>query len=453
MKTARSMVDTFLDCPRMRFNQYHYDQTGLVPIGRSIPLATGIHVHRGVAELLTDLMENKSPDVEQAVGVAVGVYTGELANRGFRGKGATTDAQQEFTFREQCALIEGLIRAWAMREMPRIIGRYKVLAVEREIEPLQLGGDVAFMARPDAELQEIDSGDQIVYSLKTAAMWNAKSEASYRLDLQGITEIWAVEEDARIANQQLVYIKQLAEAKDLVYRRKDLNKNLTSIARFMTSQMREKNIMGVRYCILIKGKRLKPDYAPEDAMYVTYSPLIRGYKNITQDGINYAHSYVYPNHENKSGTSRLGKGWAPFNVWEQKDMTVKSWLEFLDKQECQPECGDIIGAQIVNPLDYFRDQLEIREGMNEVRLQEQRIAMALEDYNNAEGDELVREEILATVFPHHRKSCQFMYGDICEYVPLCWDATTKADPLNNGYERRIPHHTTENGDKTNGKQE
>lgn len=441
MKTARSMVDTYLDCARMRFNQYHYGQTGLVPIGRSIPLATGIHVHRGVQCLLTDLRAGGEPNIDYAVNHAVEVYMQDLEGKGFRGKGTATEPQQEFTFKEQCALIEGLVRAWAMRELPRIRVRYKVLEVEREIQPLHLAPNVEFMARPDAEFAELDSGDNIIYSLKTAALWNAKSESSYRLDLQGITEIWAVEQDAVEANYELGLIKGMAE--QLIPRRQDMAKNLMAISKFMTSATREKKIMGVRYCILIKGKRLKPDYAPEDAMYVTYSPLIRGYKNISPDGINYAHSFVYPNPENKSGTSRLGKGWVPFNVWEQKDMTVKSWLEFLDKQECQPECGDIIGAQIVNPLDYFRDEAEIKEGMREVRYQEERIMMALDDLINAQDDKQAEDEILASVFPHHRKSCQFMYGDICEYVPLCWDAATKADPLHNGYEQRIPHHTTE----------
>ena len=441
MKTARSMVDTFLDCPRMRFNQYHLDNTGLVPVSRSIPLATGIHVHRGVQYLLEDLRASREPNIDQACELAVLQYTRDVSNKGFRGKGTTTEPQQEFTYKEQCALIEALVRAWAMREMPRIVVRYKVLGVEREIDPLPLGNNVHFMARPDAELQELDSGDHILYSLKTGAMWNAKSEESYRLDLQGITEIWSVEEDARRADYQLIQITELTNL--LQARRPDLTKNLVSIARFANSQLRTHKIMGVRYCILIKGKRLKPDYAAEESLYVTYSPLIRGYKNITQEGIQYAHSYVYPNSENKSGTGRLGKDWVPFNVWEQRDMTIKSWLEFLDKQECQPECGDVLAAQIVNPLDYFRDDAEIKEGISEVRLQEERIAIALMDYAEADGDEQLREEILAQVFPHHRKSCQFMYGDVCEYVPLCWNAAVKADPLNNGYERRIPHHTTE----------
>lgn len=448
MKTARSMVDTYLDCPRMRFNQYHWGNTGLVPISRSIPLATGIHVHSGVQCLMTDIRDGREPNVDAAVEWATKLYARDLLERGFRGKGTTTDAQQEFTFKEQTALIEGLVRAWAMREMPRIQVRYRVLAVEREITPLPLAHNVEFMARPDAELQDLESGDHIVYSLKTNAMWNTKSEASYRLDLQGITEIYAVEEDARRSNDQLREIRSLAET--IVDRRPDLAKNLIAISNFVTSKaIRGKKIMGVRYCILIKGKRLKPDYAPEDAMYVTYSPLIRGYKNITPDGINYAHSYTYPNSENKSGTGRLGKGWVPFNVWEQKDMTIKSWLEFLDKGECQPECGDVIGAQIVNPLDYFRDDAEIQEGMKEVRYQEEKIALALDEYYGTD-DEETKEEVLASVFPHHRKTCQFMYGDECEYVPLCWKAEVKSDPLCNGYERRIPHHTTE-GVYTDGK--
>ena len=422
---------------------YHLNGTGVVAVKKSIPLVTGSHVHKGVERLLKRVMIGEDPSIDHAVGVAVEEYEKEVTDKGFRGKGVQTDRQQEFTFLEQRALVEALVRAWYIAEMPLIVKRYKVLAVEREIEPLPLAPNIEFMAKVDAELQEIETGDYHNYSLKTMKQWNERAENSYKSDLQGITEIWAVEEDNKRANEILDKIASYVADVELYNSRRDLLKNLNQIEQFARSKIRDKKVMGVRFCILIKGIRKYPDYNSTDpnTLMITYSPLIRGYKNITPTSINYAHSWFYPNPENKSGKSALGKGWEPFNVWEQSDMNIKSWIEFLASGQCQSELGDIIKAQVVTPVEMFRDEEEITLGIQEIKQIETHIFEGLQLLDEGVID---KEIIMARYFSHNRKMCMFHYGEKCEYNDLCWNNRVKEDPVASElYEIRTPHHVTE----------
>jgi hypothetical protein len=242
-----------------------------------------------------------------------------------------------------------------------------------------------------------------------------------------LTEIWAVEEDAR--RKESVVTNILNELELLKDCSQYPHKNLSAIADYLSKIKVGKRVMGVKFCILIKGIRKKPDYYGNDdeALYVTYSPLVRGYKHFTPGGVEYAHSWFYPNSENKSGKSALGRGWEPFNVWEMEG-GVKRWVEMLESGGVQPECGDVLKAQVVTPVEMFRDEGEITEAIEEIKCQEGRINFALEG-------------MLEMVFPHARKCCDWMYGETCEYKKLCWDAQVKNDPLGSGlYQIREPHH-------------
>ena len=438
MYTFRSAVEAYQTCPRYRYNQYHLNDQGVVPVAQSVPLVTGSAVHKGVEHLMNQVRIGTPPDVEVAVQLATWEYSNSCEKAGFRGKGTTTDRQQLYTFEEQKALVEGLIRAWYLRELPWIIKGYKVIAVEREIEPIEIVPGVLWQTRVDAELQDLESKDYYNYSLKTAKAWNEKNETSYGRDLQGLTEIWAVEEDARRREENKV--TALDSIEFLLDGEQFGNKNLAAIKGYLEKASYAKRVMGVKFCILIKGIRKKPDYYGNDdeALYITYSPLVRGYKHFTPGGVEYAHSWFYPNSENKSGKSALGKGWEPFNVWEMEG-GVKRWVEMLESGAIQPECGDVLKAQVVTPVEMFRDEGEITEAIEEVRLQEERIACGL-TVIAALGPRFERET-LARTFPHARKCCDWMYGETCEYKKLCWDAQVKNDPVGSGlYQIREPHH-------------
>src|ERR1700693_2300210 len=233
--------------------------------------------------------------------------------------------------------------------------------------------------------------------------WNERSEDSYKSDLQGVTEMWAVEEDAKRADNSIDGI--IANLEELTKGRLDVDKAI-NIAAYLTKKKLGKKVSGTRFCILIKGERKKPDYYGNDpeALYITYSPLIRGYKNVGTTEVSYAFSWFYPNPSNKSGKSILGKGWETFNVWES-DISVKQWVEALAEGKIQPECPNPVKGSVVTPVEYFRSEEEIETAISEIREQELRIHISLELIDSAKLDDsqwMITNQTNA-VFPHIRK--------------------------------------------------
>lgn len=431
--TSRSQVEDYMACPRLRYNSQFALGKGLVAKRRSVPLVTGGAIHSGVAHLLNRIRIGEQPDVDLACQLAVTQYINDCEEAGFRGKDMESDAQQRFTFGEQKALVEGLIRAWYFKELPRIVERYKILAVEREIDPIKLVDDIYLQARIDAELQELNTGEFTNYSLKTCKQWDERMEESYKSDLQGITEIWSVEEDSRRVDATINnIICGLQVIKDT---QQYPSKNLNAIEQWLSKLMQPKAVMAIRFCYLVKGKTYNDRY-DENSLTRTYSPLIRGYRNITPGGIQYAHSFTYPDAENKSGKGRLGKGWEPFNVWES-EIGVKNWIDALNDNRIQPECGDVLKQQVVTPIEYFRNEEEIKEGIKEIVYQEERVFQSIE-VTRFDDSELGR------TFPHNRKHCFFRFGGRCEFYDLCWRPEVGQDPIGSGiYEIRTPHHLAE----------
>jgi len=433
--TSRSQVEDFMACPRLRYNSQFALGKGLVAKRRSVPLVTGGAIHSGVQHLLNSARIGQEANVDLAVQLAVTQYVNDCEEVGLRGKDMESDAQQKFTFGEQKALVEGLIRAWYLKEFPRILERYRILAVEREIDPIKLVEDIYLQARIDAELQEIQTGEYTNYSLKTCKQWDERMEESYKSDLQGITEIWAAEEDAK---RREVGIKEIiSRVQGLIDSGQYPAKNLYVIRDWFGKQPEAtKAVMAIRFCYLVKGKTYNDRY-DENSLTRTYSPLIRGYRNILPGGIQYAHSWIYPKSENKSGKGTLGKGWEPFNVWES-EIGVKNWVDALNNNLVQKECGDILKQQVITPPEYFRNEGEILEGVLEVAKQERRVF---------EGVERVKLDhdingLMAEYFPHNRRQCYFQYGSVCQYHDLCWNPTVSTNPMEL-YEIRTSHHLAE----------
>lgn len=441
MYTGRSTVETYQSCPRMRFNQNHLEGVGLVGVQKNVPLVTGGAIHRGVEVLLNQVKDGKVVDVEIAVGEAVEAYTNAVGREGFSGKDMQSDSQQWFTFCEQKALTEALIRCWYLRELPNILSRYKVVAVEREIEPIRISEGVLWQARIDAEFQEISSGDYHNYSLKSVNRFDERNEKVYRSDLQGVTEIWSVEEDNRreIARWQMMIDTINGNALCHIS-----DSQLSKILNWaLAKKPKEKKVMGVRFCFLVKGVRSR-DKSDDNSIYKTASPLVRGWKNYSPGGVSYAHSFWFPNSNNKSGKGALGRGWEEFQVW-QSDISIKTWIDMLNEGVIQPEVGDILGQQVLSVPEYFRDEWDIKVGMAEITLQERKVKRGLEALESAKwNDEKGVDGVLAEYFPHYKKTCYFYYGNECPYLDLCWKPEVMVDPMGSGlYQIREAHHSYE----------
>jgi hypothetical protein len=439
--TSRSAVECFQDCSRYRYNQYYLGGKGLVGVQKSVPLVTGGAIHAGVEHLMNRIRIGEIPGVDAGVEVAVRKYRNDVEAVGFLDKQIKTDRQQLFTYNEQMALTEALIRAWAIVEMPRIIERYKVIHVEREIEPIEMTPGVWLQAKVDAELQDLQTKDYLNYSLKSLKQWDERSENSYKSDLQGITEMWAVEQDSARGDRILIDLVDLIKQLDTEARGRVILSTIEQTIGYFNKKKEGKKVSAVRFCILIKGARYKSVYDTNvEDLFVTHSPLIRGYKLITPTSVEFAHSFNYPNPDNKSGKGRLGKGWEPFNVWEQ--MGVKTWIDMLMGGGVQPECGKVIEGQVITPVEYFRSQGEMDEAIREIGYQEAEIRLGL--HYLTMKDTWQEESVIAKWFPHIRKHCEFHFGGPCEYKALCWRPEVTADPIGSGlYQIRTAHHEAE----------
>lgn len=463
--TSRSAIEDYQKCPRLRYWRQFYNGTGIAPVRKSIPLSTGTCIHAGVEYLFkwAKEMQGKGPDnwfqyikdleyetaIENAVTLAKKTYYDLVYEAGFTGPGITNDINQKFTYNEQVALTEALIRAWAMKELPAILKEYEIVGTEKEITIPLPGTDIIFQARVDAELRHRIDKSYYNYSLKTAKLWNDRSAKSYSKDLQGLTEIWAVENEregleveseAILSALKTLYSKGYVSQKDVGHIQKFLGAKLP---------LAGKVVDAVKFCFLIKGDRRESgkDYSYYDSgdgsgRYVTYSPLIRGYKRISTMSVDYAHSYKFPNANNKSGMGALGKGWEPFNVWEDTGVGgIRGWLEKISAKDSegnyliQPDCGDVIRNQVISPETYMRTPGEVESAMTQVQFQET-VAFLARDMVWRENDKI------DAAFPQHRHSCH--WPSDCEMLEACWKPEINSDPIGSGlYTIRVPHHDAE----------
>lgn len=436
--TSRSAVECYQTCNRKRFLNYHYDHIGIVPVQASVPLTTGSCIHVGIEHLLkrirlgVNVLVDKR-ELEVAVELARNAYRELVGEDGLRGLATDNDYQQKYTYAEQVALTEGLIRAWYYVEAPQIISRFRVVEVEKEIN-IPLTPDIMFQSRCDSLLQDVQDSSYFAYSLKSAKQWSERQEKSYKRDLQGITEIWSIEEDSRYESDRVTnIINGLENLPCIPVDKKEM------IISYLSKKipLDSKRMMGVKFCYLIKGERRRVNKNDPNSLYVTDSPLLRGYKLVTPSSVNYAHSLFFPNPNNDSGVGRLGKGWERFNAWQ--DMGVDKWIEMLREGDIQEEAGDPLRKGIVTPIEYFREEEEIVEGIEEIIEQEMRIFNGLRDIDLAPSHTRM---LMNCVFPHNRHSCYWPTD--CEYLDACWKSEVRKDPIGSGmYCKRIPHHEME----------
>lgn len=450
--TSRSAIETRKDCSRKRYLNYHYKGKGIVPSYRSIPLTTGICVHSGIEFLVRYWKENPKfekdfdtihPElIDKAVWVSVKKYEEELKEKGFTN---IQEKEQEFTKNEQLALTEALVRAWGMREFSLLVKNYRVLEVEKEMGEVWSYGftnpgtppynssyqEITFQGKADIILESLDSNkDVFIYSLKTIKEFGWMAERSYKQDLQGSTETYLTNRYLKERNKEIENALSLTP------------EWATPVRKFYEKAKSNSNSSGVKFCYLIKGNRKESDFEP--GHFITYNPLIRGYKKVTGGGIEWSHSWFYPNSENKSGKGTLGKGWEPFNVWESEYWggSVKKWMEALDRGEIQKECPDAIKGQVVTPIEVRRDLKEIEEDIESIRNEE------IEFFSKLTSDELAPQGY-KVIFGKSRKRC--MYPTPCDYYKICYgedergvscEELVQIDPVGSGeFEERKPHHS------------
>lgn len=443
LPTSRTAIEVYRECPYKRYLQFFYDGTGIVPAKWNVPLTTGSCVHKGVEYLLRWMKNGNRKDnpelapIDDAVQIGVSCYE-EIVQEYWKGHERTKE--DEATVREQVALTEALIRAWGLVELPRLGRRFRVVDIELE-ETLPLGvsvggKEIVDLARADAILEDRGTGDWFNYSLKTQRSWYDVAEKRLKISLQAAIECMAVEyrlKEHREFLKSAFEIFKAQQALDVAKRVKEIYGKLP------------KQLMGTKSCFLIKGDRKESKY--EKGLWITYNPLIRGYRSNKPATVgkvsrtDYAWSWFTVNPDNKSGTGILGKTWGPFNVWETEG-GVKWWINKLIEEEIQKECGDPLKQVVLSPTEWFRRQQILDTVGKQIARQEEKVFTDLREHYGKKD--------LLEFFPMNQDSCYPFTNYPCEYLSICnngndsYRENIANDPIGSGeYVKRVAHHEIE----------
>lgn len=436
--TSRSRIETFQECPRRGYINFLWDGRGIVKKGASVYLSTGTYVHLGLEHIfraVKDGLEILEGLVDTAVFKATSSYRYEISNRGFDLEEGEDRANERYVVDEQCALVEGFIRAFCVQVLPDLLARYRVVDVERE--EIYKEGNLIIQGRIDVVLEEIETSDIFIVSFKTAAGWDRRQEKANEHDNQGLSETFLLEQRLSLANDG---IRSLAEVLDTRLVQLDqkvvgaTKKYLEYISKFAKND----KVMGVLMIYFLKGKR--SETSKGSGKWEQHNPLIRAYRKLVGVDYEYSPSLYYEKAENKSGWGRLGKGWDSFSVWEEEG-GVKEWVRKLASDEVQGG-RRILEDQFKIPSAYSRKQDHLDSWYRQTRAIENGI---LENTNEMKTDLRGRgelKELLDYYFPQRRKACHF--PNDCSYVDVCYTDEIFVDPIGSGkYVYRTPHHEAE----------
>lgn len=377
----RSRLDCYQRCPRRYYWNYVYKGLGLSPAKRPLPLAFGGSCHLGLEQLL------KSEGIEKAVEVALKEFELQARSRGLELK--PNESAYE-VYREQRALLEALLRAWYIVRYPSFIEEYEILDLERE-ELWKVSPDISFMARADGVLRSKADGDLYVLSFKTTKQYNRKTGDQGRSDIQGLSELVAVEE-------------RLGE-----------------------------RIAGIQMEYLVKGRR--DEWPKGSGIYQTSNPLIRPWIG-PNDRL--AHTWFW---EDLDGGHTLGSRYRKAAIWDR--MPIADWISALASGQIQPEAGSVLDKWIVSPITYCRNRDEVESWKRQAAKEAGEMSRAgayvtemaeFKGYASADF-----HGALDDAFVQHRHSCE--YPTKCDFYDICFGA----GPDSGKFVEREPHHELEQG--------
>jgi hypothetical protein len=411
--TSRSAIKEYHRCPRARYYQYHFDGTGIVPVSQSVPLVVGSVVHVGLEALI------KGEGVETAVGMTLDEYARVLDGRGFEPDSEVSDGH--YTYLEQQALVEALIRCFYYRGLQPFLEEYKVLETEREI-PFDLFPGGILETRADGRLESTGLGGIYALSWKTTNSYDKRKERDNETDDQGLSE-WAAM-NAWLEKEWRASLKETPLGLD------GLHKTM-----LVEDPPR---VSGVQMVYLKKGTRT--EWPANSGRYYQNSSLVRPWMRDDFPSPSFAHSYEWTD---ETGNHRLGKGWRRVNIWEH--MPIREWLMLLDSGRVQPEAGDFLAGCVIMPPPYVRREDEIQDWVEQAAAQESRIHKNLvilgQENEWVSEDSKNLRRYLNVMFPQHRRSCN--YPTACSYKKICFGPCGD-DPLGSGYyTRRQAHHALE----------
>jgi hypothetical protein len=377
----------------------------------------------------------------------------------------SAELQEQYLVTEQRNLVEALIRAYSRRRLLPLLEEFEVLEVEREGEWLLsewapiatdvckcghqeyvheksvgcnecfcdefsgTSGQLWWMSRPDALLRHKVTNDLQIMSFKTTGAWDVRKERDALRDMQGLSE--GVEVERRLGE----WWEGLKEAQEVPG---------TPIWQYLRTLAAPPRISAIRYEYLLKGERWKDKQLSEKLGIECRSqntPLLQPYKKIGITALDDEWGWKYEYEDGEGRSKRLDyRSWKKVPVWEH--MSMKAWIDMLDRGEVQPQAGDALAAQFVNPMTIYRNEDDLRDWVEQVEAQEVQVVKDAQTVAGATDDD-ERRHLLNVLFPQTRRACE--YPGTCSYVGLCFGSSDiRRDPVGSGkFRARVANHPQE----------
>jgi hypothetical protein len=422
-------------CARARYLSYHAGPTGYGMTARreSLPLATGIAVHR-VLEAFAKILANhdRLPDLDETRGLiadAVAAYISRCEARGFRG--ILDNDQTRETIAEQGVLIEGLGWALRLKFLPWLHEKFRIVRVEEErlhfldctcgAPPLDAAEHIrrscagkALQIRTDLLAQRRGGQSLAYFECKTTGWesdaWAEQWETDYQLAL-GTLDL----PELLGAEVTELYIVGLNKGR----RQRERNEP--------DGPRRQLSALCYGYC-----RPGNPPLASDD--------WLPGYEWIDANGEVKRASRT---HKRRGVWTLPDSDWPTYRAYAQTNPNMTAaefWTRNLPPSVLDKVCF------ILGPMNRQDTQLQIvRRGMQGEEDRWQQLMWDLYEVTAAghawSSDTF--QNLLDKLVPCSWACRPFGKDHQCEFVPVCHRHVGWDDPLNNGFQPRLPHHDPE----------
>jgi hypothetical protein len=407
-------------CARQRYLSYHAGPTGygLTAKRDSLPLATGISVHRGLEAFATILKDHQRlPDLHETRAIiheVVAAYLARVEARGFRGI-LDNDATRE-TIREQATLIEGLLWTLRLQFLNWLHQQYQVVRVEEE-RLHHLGDEQALMLRTDLLAQRRGGGSLAYFECKTTGWesdaWAEQWETDAQLALGTVDarELWGTEVTE-------IYIVGLNKGR----RQRD------RYAEGSDERKKQLSPLCYGYC--------KPANPP-----LQHDDWLPSYEWVTDDGETKRASRA---HKRRGVWTLETSDWPTWRAYQTQDPDLGAaefWTRMLPHSVLEKICF------VLGPMNPQHQQLaSLLRSMAGEESRWQQHLWALWEISTAGHDwsSDAFQAALDAFIPCSWACRPFGREHQCEFVPICHRHVGWDDPLGSGqYQPRLPHHTPE----------
>jgi hypothetical protein len=486
----RSAILSYKACPYKAYLEYWYKGHGVSPATMPQHLLIGICIHRGLQHLLEHCrIEHPDGDftekcIDDAVMWAHKVYTEVLQKRELELKRVKVNGVWEvedltYTIREIHALIEALIRAYAAYRLRPFLNEYEVLEVEKEEVFDSFSSIVTWLGKADGLLRRRSDNELIILSFKTAAEYSNSTMFNIQIDMQGCSEIVAVEDRLNrlykefnsivYVENNVVYIASDVIKKGLsnfsIAHEKEITDGLMKyFEQSILRSVKEIKVFANQYEYLIKGKHRADSSEPLKFKYQTHllHPIKSDSAAVMQLGSGLRFGNISrAEYEWKIPQGKLPKGKRKIDIVD--DIGVKNWIEKLSRIEVQPEEGSpfqdvIIGGEdrlAKRSLDQLREwristQFEAEEIANVIGQIEDLQKKLVIERDNPEREIAILDTLQTKLLQYFSRDgkdaqlCYDYYGGRCPFTDHCHGNLHIDDGLESGmYITRTPHHEAE----------